>query len=190
MKRNTWTCCTLALALASPAAAQDQAPEIIKPPERTERARKPVTPLKVLIVLSKFKGEAKVGSLPYTLPCNTDERATNLRMGIEVPIAMAGKEGMPPLPLQYKNVGTNIDCRAAALEDGRFRLELTVEHSSIYTPSEPQPRPVQPDAPLFRSFRSAFVPILRDGQTQQYTVATDPVSGEVVKIDVTLTALK
>jgi hypothetical protein len=43
---------------------------------------------------------------------------------------------------------------------------------------------------MFRSFRASFVPLLRDGQTVQYTAATDPVSGEVVKIDVTVTVLK
>jgi hypothetical protein len=32
--------------------------------------------------------------------------------------------------------------------------------------------------------------MLRDGQSTQYTAATDPVSGEVLKIDVTLTVVK
>jgi hypothetical protein len=32
--------------------------------------------------------------------------------------------------------------------------------------------------------------ILRDGQTMQYASATDPVSGEVMKIDVTLSLAK
>jgi len=31
---------------------------------------------------------------------------------------------------------------------------------------------------------------LRDAETDQYISATDPVSGEVVKVDVTLTVLK
>ena len=46
------------------------------------------------------------------------------------------------------------------------------------------------NVPAFRTFKSTFVPILRDGQTAQYTAATDPVIGEVVKIDVTVTVLK
>ena len=44
--------------------------------------------------------------------------------------------------------------------------------------------------PAFRSFKSNFTVLLRDGQTTQYTSAVDPVSGEVMKIDVTLNVIK
>jgi hypothetical protein len=146
--------------------------------------RKPVVPLKVRLVLWKLQGDKAVGNLPYTLTCNADDRTGNhLRMGIEVPVLVSPiKEG--PSSYQYRSVGTNIDCRASALDDGRFRLDLTVEHSSIYSPPEDAQRP------LFRTFKSGFVPILRDGQTMQYTVATDPVTGEVVKVEVGLSVLK
>lgn len=157
--------------------AQDQ-PKGIAPP-----GPKAIAPLKVQLLLTKFDGEKKVVSLPYTLPCNADDRASQLRMGIEVPVMTAAKDGPPAY--QYKNVGTNIDCKASTLDDGRYRLEMGVEHSSVYSTPEDAARP-----PLFRTFRTSFVPVLRDGQTQQYTVATDPVSGEVVKVEVTLVALK
>ena len=136
----------------------------------------------------KLKGDTLTASLPYTLPCNAEDRPSHLRMGIEVPVMAASKDGPPAY--QYKNVGTNIDCRATAADDGRFRLEMTVEHSSIYEPPAESARTPVGGMPLFRSFRSGFVPVLRDGQSMQYTTATDPITGEVVKIDVTLTALK
>jgi hypothetical protein len=44
--------------------------------------------------------------------------------------------------------------------------------------------------PWLQSFRSSQTLILKDCQTTQYTTATDKVSGEVVKIDVTLTVVK
>jgi hypothetical protein len=44
--------------------------------------------------------------------------------------------------------------------------------------------------PVFRSFRSTNTLVLRDGQTRQFTAATDRVSGEVVRIDVTLNVVK
>jgi len=44
--------------------------------------------------------------------------------------------------------------------------------------------------PAFRSFTSSFNLLLKDGQAAQQTSATDPVSGEVLKIDVTVTVLK
>ena len=46
------------------------------------------------------------------------------------------------------------------------------------------------DRPLFRSFNVGLNPMLRDGQTIQTVATTDPVSGEVVKIDVTLDVVK
>jgi hypothetical protein len=188
---HTWTRLVLALALlGTPAAAQEKAPE----KGETAAARKAMTPLKVQILLSKFKGETKVASLPYTLPCNADDRSMltpmrneSLRMGIEVPVPTTTKEGLPTT--QYKNVGTNIDCHASSVEGGRFRLEMTIEHSSIYSPTE-EPARAPTGTPLFRTFRTGFVPILRDGQSMQYTVATDPVSGEVVKVDVTVAVIK
>jgi hypothetical protein len=176
----------VAALLYSPLArAQERAPEMLMPapPRKVET----VVPLKVRVLLSKVKGDTVTASLPYTLPCNSDERATHLRMGIDVPIMATSKEGAPAF--QYKNVGTNIDCRAHAVDGGRYRLELTVEHSSVYVPDEAT-RSAVDRSPLFRTFRSGFVPVLRDGESQQYTTATDPISGEVVKIDVTLTALK
>jgi hypothetical protein len=44
--------------------------------------------------------------------------------------------------------------------------------------------------PAFRAFNATFSMLLRDGQTMQYASATDSVSGEVVKIDVSLNVLK
>ena len=49
---------------------------------------------------------------------------------------------------------------------------------------------VAPNVPSFRNFNSAFTALLRDGQTMQYTSATDPVTGEVMKIDITAAMMK
>jgi len=45
-------------------------------------------------------------------------------------------------------------------------------------------------APTIRTFTSSFSLLLKDGQTAQHTAATDPVSGEVLRVDVTLAILK
>ena len=44
--------------------------------------------------------------------------------------------------------------------------------------------------PAFRNFTSNFSLLLKDGQTAQYASATDPVSGETLKVDVTINVLK
>ena len=44
--------------------------------------------------------------------------------------------------------------------------------------------------PAFQSFSSSMSVILKDGQSAQYTTATDKVSGEVIKVDVTLNVIR
>src|SRR4029078_5146789 len=94
-------------------------------------------------------------------------------------------------PVQYQDVGTSIDCSvSAAQDDGRFRVEITIDDSSVYgdapNPTENKPPPGNPS---FRSCRASDSMVLRDGQTSQFTTATDKVSGEIVKVDVTLTVV-
>ena len=45
-------------------------------------------------------------------------------------------------------------------------------------------------APAFRNFNSTFTMVMKDGQTGQSTSVTDPVSGQVIKLDATLNVQK
>lgn len=63
----------------------------------------------------------------------------------------------------------------------------------MYSQGQPSPQgepPTLKDIPTFRTFTSSQTLILKDGQTTQFTTATDRVSGEVTKVDVTLTVVK
>ena len=192
-------------ALAGPGRAQEEPkPEPAKAPEAvTPRPpRKTPTLLRVQIAIARYQGERKVANVPYTVLVTTDGKHVRLRMGVEVPITVAafGKPDAPSNPVtsfQYKNVGTNIDCRVEdRMGDGLFQLILGVESSSIYTTSEGRTpgglveTGLVPDRPLFRTFNVSLNPTLRDGQTVQAVASTDPVTGEVVKIDVTLNVVK
>jgi Bacterial type II and III secretion system protein len=155
-----------------------------------------VTPVRVQVVVSKYQGEKKTSSLPYTMSINvgpalqTVYRAS-VRIGAQVPIMTTAKAGDPP-SVQYRDVGTQIDCNANLLDDGRFKLEISIDDSSVYSDTG-TPQSVAAhlsDRPAFRSFRSSDSVLLKDGQTVQYTAATDKVSGETVKVDVTLTVVK
>lgn len=166
------------------------------PPPTAQRApAAPWIPLKVTLVISRFAGEKKVSSLPYTLFVTAnDNKRTSLRMGVDAPIIKGGGG------LQYRNIGTNIDCTAMSVEripDGRFRLSLIVNDTSVqFDPKQTAtatgmiPAGGFAEAPAFRAFTADFAIVLRDGQTAQYTTATDPVSGETMKIDATLSVLK
>jgi hypothetical protein len=164
-----------------------------------------ITPLRVQVVISRFQGDKKISSLPYTLSVNattTNESRlfgrANLRMGSKIPITMMAPptvDGKPVSgmmttgPIQYQDVGTNIDCGVSGTGDGRFRLDITVDDSSVY-PDDRPPEGGAKGSPSFRSFRATDSMILKDGGTAQFTTATDKVNGEIVKVDVTLTVMK
>jgi hypothetical protein len=163
--------------LSAPARAQEKT----EPPA----SRKNPIPVKVQVVFARYAGEKKTSSLPYTLPIGAPGRPARLRMGIEVPVVLDGSKQ------QYRNVGTNLDCSAEPLDDGRYRLELTVEQSSIHVPEqEKKAAGSSPENPLFRTFNVFFTVFLRDGQSASHVLAADPLSGETLKLDVTLTVLK
>jgi hypothetical protein len=155
-------------------------------------AAAPTVPLRIQVVISRYEGDKKISSLPYVLSVTAGRTAT-LRMGTKVPVESTsytpiatGGAGVNPLTsYTYSDVGTNIDCGTTALDDGRFKLELTVEDSSV----EDQARGAI-DRPSFRSFRGQNSLVLKDGQTAQFTTAVDKVSGVVTKVDVLLTVVK
>jgi hypothetical protein len=95
-----------------------------------------------------------------------------------------------PGPVQYRDIGTNIDCSARTLDDGAFQLRLNVEDTSVYTNAQDGATPSVGQMPVFRTFRSTNTLVLRDGQTREFTAAADRVNGEVIRIAVTLKTVK
>ena len=162
----------------------------------TAPVRDAVVSLKVQLVIARYQGEKKISSVPYTMSVTAGDsrnELTRLRIGAQVPIPTVATpvEGKPTPPsgaVTYRDVGTNIDCITRALGDGQFQLQITVDQSSVIM--DPQPKQSASTAPVFRSFRLTNSAVLRDGQTTQFTTATDAVSGEVVRVDVTVNVVK
>lgn len=160
---------------------------------------KPVSPspvsLKVSLVFSRYQGEKKVTSVPHTLWVTTGDR-TQLRLGTQIPVPTTVlKEGTGAVQsYNYRDVGTNIDCSAAPLPDGAYRLGITITDSSVYYPDQTdsavRSSVSATGAPAFRNFNSTFTIVLKDGQTGQSTSVTDPVSGQVIKLDATINVQK
>lgn len=174
-----------------------------------------LTSLEVQVVITRLDRGKVVSTLPYTLAVTTNAGEAQLNMGTEVPVptttyvpapapasaqanAMAGaaaapvQGGRPMTSTSYRPVGTVITCRAIKRDDdARYQLVLQVDDSAIFTSGQAAPPlPVGDTMPVFRSFRSRNTLMLADGQTRQYTAASDRVSGEVVRLDVTVRALK
>jgi type II secretory pathway component GspD/PulD (secretin) len=191
----------LSSALAVQPLAQAQQTERREPPPQgvaVAGAKGLVTPLEVQIVISKFQGDKRISSIPYVLAVNANSSSAQLNVGADIPVqsttfspVVDGKPANPLRSFNYRSVGTNIECSAVTAEDGRFELSLAVDESSVVTNLTPgnKDQPLA-ELPVFRSFKSRNKVLLRSGQTRQYTAATDRVSGETVRIEVTLTVVK
>lgn len=156
------------------------------------------SPVKIQVVFAEYEGDKKVKSLPYTMSLNAMRNPdsfnpwTKLRIGNRVPVYI-GKD-------QFTNidVGTNIDSRVVRTDDGRYSLQLNIERSWVdSTGSVPQKSsdttgasPCPSTQPVIQQFRSELNITVREGETVESTLATDPLNGKVTKIQVTLTAVK
>lgn len=198
--RKFWlSSCAAALLLMVlvPVAAQqpatpDKPPPPAKPtPTPAPSAATPLIPLRVRVVLSKYQGEKKLSSLPYDLSVNAGGNQTQLRIGGDVPVRATNVKPSDdkPVSFNFRSVGTSIDCNVAPPESGVFRLAITVSDDSAGYVDDKSPEGLA-GFPRFRTFRVSNTLLLRDGQTTQMTTATDPITGEVMRVDVTLNVQK
>ena len=169
--------------------AQPTAPKNSAPPAARDSR---VVPLKLQVVLSRYQGEKKVSSLPFVLSLATSQPRVSLRMGGEIPIATSTGTPATVVSYNYRPVGTSIDCWAAALDDGRYSVNIGLEDSSVYSADQEGGglSKANSDQPSFNTFKANETVILKDGESSQFTSATDKISGQVIKVDVTLTVLK
>ena len=182
--------CTL-----SPLRAQDKQAAANEP--------KKIVPLKVVVVVTELDGAKKISSLPYTLNVNADDtgtrRISQLRVGLRVPVATGsfGTADGAKVNTQYTymDIGTNIDCEASATGDGRFKLSLSVERNFL-SPVDSSKMPagegvnLSVGGPIVQRFSSSYDLLIHDGQTIDATSTTDPISGRILQVSVTVAAAK
>jgi len=187
MKKLIYFCLLGALGLICQGVwAQDKAQE--KP--KAEEQAKPAVPIKVQIVFTEFDGEKKISSIPYTFMVIAGGKFNNtsLRTGVRVPIEIDGKDQKTT----YMDVGTGIDCNVSE-EDGRFRINLNIDRSGLFPnkSAEGDRLVSQPNGqPLVQQFRTGESLLLRDGQTSESTLSTDPLNGHTMRVSVTINIQK
>ena len=176
----------IALVLASSIAprAQDQAPEITD-----------AVPLSVEVRISRYQGDRLVSSRPYVLAVTAGGGEGSVGLSDRVPVPTGppsvGPDGMSrPVGFDYEIVGTQIGCLAQTRGDGRYEVFVDVQDTSVGGADR-----TSADAglvsypPVFLAFQSNNTLVLRDGQSRQYVAAANPVTGETIRVDVTLTVL-
>ena len=182
-------CAALMLVAASPlnATAQQVA--------GTQVSGEPPVTLKVTVTISKWNGEKKIASSPFILMVvprygdraekGIDGDQTSLQMGSEVPVPTTTVTDGKSVPsIQYRTIGTNIGSAARPLGGGNFNVYVSVQDTQLDAQSGPA------TLPRMQNFRASNRLTMRDGQTVQFTVATDTVTGQVTKLDVTMNVVK
>jgi hypothetical protein len=171
-------------------------------PKSEDKAKAEVksTSVKLQIVFAEFDGDKKVKSLPYLMYMNAPNAADlkagwdKMRIGSRIPVYSGNNQ------MQYLDVGTNIDARSAYAEDGHLVLQLDLERSwvegDVSVPVTKTDAASSDTAsghfrePIIRAFRSELYLKLREGQPVESTMATDPISGKVLKVEISFTVVK
>jgi hypothetical protein len=116
-----------------------------------------------------------------------------LRMNGDVPVpstVFSPGEGDKPAnaltSFNYRSIGTNIDVAGTSSLGERFGFTLTVSDSWIQADVES----TKQGRPSFQSFQVTNTVYLRDGETAEFTAATDRITGEVTKVEVMVKVLK
>jgi hypothetical protein len=146
--------------------------------------------LKLTITVSKYQGEKKVSSTPFVVSLADDNVWNRIRAGARVPVPQrpVGAGATAPASYSYEQVGLSIDSRAYSLPNGTFHVETNASDASI-VPSDPAAAGAL-DAPVIRNISVASTTVMKDGQTTQLSSATDPITGLVMRVDVTLNVSK
>ncbi len=184
------------LFLAIPSRCQDK-PNPPKDEAKSTEVQPEGPQVKVQIVFAEYEGDKKVKSLPYSLIVQAN-RSSQLRIGSRIPVATTSDKGS--LQFQYIDVGTNLDCSANPAQDGKYQLRLFLERSwvegnvSVAMEKSPTVSSEHNDSlfrePIIHQVKFGNTIFLRDGQTLETNFATDPLTGRVTKVEVTLNVLK
>lgn len=148
-----------------------------------QQAQAEKIPVKLQVVFSKYEGERKTSSLPYTVYATANGDRAQINVSTNVPIV--GSTGA----VTYTNLGTNIDATITT-ESGRYKVYLNLSDNYLVVPKpEPANANVRPaaDAQSFGKFSFSGGLTVKEGETKQVISAADRASGEVVKVDITLT---
>jgi hypothetical protein len=153
-------------------------------------------PVQLQIVIARTRGDKKISSMPHVLTVKPDDVRnpwSRLRVGAQIPIPNAAPPAgatVTPSAFSFKEIGTSIDATANAQPDGRYQVNLSISETSVYGEGS-EPQNLKGGAiPVLRSYQSTNSVFLRDGQTSQFTAGTDPLTGDIVRVDVTLTVPK
>lgn len=194
MKKSLFAVVFASLVLLAPSLrAQEKSQEkSAEKPKADERAKINI-PVKIQLTFTEMEGDKKVSSMPYSFiavatDVNGRYEGTSIRNGVRIPVEIDSKDAK----VTYLDVGSNVDCRTVVDDEGRFHLSVVFERSALYSGGGEEKKDIShPEgAPVIRSFRANENFILREGQTSESVLSTDPFTGHVLRVSVTINVIK
>jgi hypothetical protein len=137
--------------------------------------------LRIRFVETRQRGEKTTTVPACVLMLHTGDKGASVFVGAQVALYTSDK-GTPTVT--FKNAGVSAQVTARALADGRYRLEATFEESSALAGKNGEAEPSNGGNPILQEVRGESVLVLREGETVPFVSAVDPVTGEVVRVDV------
>ena len=162
----------------------------------------PQIPLKVQFLVTEYDGTKKIASMPYTATGTTSHLGKRdslgvLRVGARIALPAGPSQKADDQKSDYIEVGTNIDYWVWPWTDNRYLVSGTIALSSLYgqDAGDESKAGAAGDAsangfPPLHDTRADFSIVLRDGQPGEALSVTDPITGRVFKLEVTVDVMK
>jgi hypothetical protein len=149
--------------------------------------------LDVRLLITRSQGTKVLSSRPYMLTVTAGGGNSQLNLGNEVPVAtstaaQAADDKAAPVAVRsfnYRSVGTSIDVTASGPINDAFELSINIDDSAVAASGA-----ASGSLPTVRTYRSRNRVTLKSGESREYTVATDPLTGESIKVLVDLQLAK
>lgn len=181
MKKTAGTCVWMVAILAAVgASAVAQEPKDAKPAAVEENAG---PNLRVRFLETRQKGGKTTAGKPSILLLNPGGEAARVFVGTQVALRTSDKGASTVI---FKNAGVSAEVSAQARADGRYRLEASFEESSMLAGSGADTPSSNGGNPILQVVKGRSVLVLREGETVPFASAVDPVTGEVVRVDVAI----
>ena len=149
-----------------------------------ESAKPPGKRLRLQVKETRQRGDAAATSRTSALLVHADTDSAYLFVGTQLAITQNERESSTT---QFKNAGVTVKVNVVALPDGRYRLEAEYENSQKRGLAvERAPGVVTAGNPVLQTVKARSVLTLREGESVPFANAVDPVTGEVVRVELTL----
>jgi hypothetical protein len=181
MKERIAICVWAVLLATTSVALGNESPAAM--PAEAEKA--PGKRLRVEFRETRQRGNATTATRSYVLLLHADAKPAWVFVG---PVVAMTTIDQGTLTTTFKNAGVSAHVSATTLPDGGYHLDAEFEDSSPLGSGGGVTDIKAVDNPILRVVKAKSRLSLREGQTVSFASAVDPVTGEVVRVDVTVTA--